>query len=179
MTNIKDELEGHSPEQIEQLLLQLVEKFKLLEEYATYAMELLNLGHFAYAADQEVLSVRSNQSTEDLQKSVTDVERKLMAWQTAVEDARSAHYFLNYFTVKELCFLARNIDNTAEWSTSVWPLLRVVDPNSVEADMRKAISLNSNTKFGSTTRKRGHTDVDHSAVLSMLRARKQSSLTVK
>eukprot|EP00971_Amphidinium_carterae_P193579 3841232-Amphidinium_carterae.1 len=72
-------------------------------------MELFSLGHFSLKSGQDVLQVNPASNVVDVRKKLEDLQRKLEEWKTAVDEARSKHYFLNYFTLQELCFLAKLI----------------------------------------------------------------------
>jgi hypothetical protein len=70
---------------------------------------------------------------------LTNLLAKLVDWQNAVDAARSTHYFLNYFTVREICFLVTNvpkISSEENWQ-NVWPLLRVVHPTGDSKQVKK------------------------------------------
>lgn len=121
MTSIPDQLDGVT--NIQQRLHELAGKFSLLESYGRCSMELFNLGHFAYSEREIVLTVKPQDTVDTLQGAVKDLESKIENWKLADREARGLHYFLNYYTTRELCFMVRNIDDESAWK-DVWPLLR-------------------------------------------------------
>jgi hypothetical protein len=71
------------------------------------------------------------------------LQQGLADWQTAVDDARGRLYFLNYFTVRELCTLVETMPKIANsepaW-TQVWMLLRCVDVTADENALRTKVT---------------------------------------
>jgi len=122
MTDVPAELDGAT--NLPQMLEELVEKFKLLEEYGRCTMELFTLGHFAYNIGHRVLSIAPREPVSTVEQHLKELQEKLADWQNAVDNARGQHYFLNYFTVRELCHLVKEvplIGSDDHWS-GVWPL---------------------------------------------------------
>eukprot|EP00931_Biecheleriopsis_adriatica_P017997 TRINITY_DN1271_c1_g1_i1.p1 TRINITY_DN1271_c1_g1~~TRINITY_DN1271_c1_g1_i1.p1 ORF type:complete len:4782 (+),score=1057.93 TRINITY_DN1271_c1_g1_i1:65-14410(+) len=127
MAGVPEELEGTKG--LPAMLEALVEKLQLLEDYGRCTMELYQLGHFAFRLNQEVLTVSATDDVKSVESKLHALQTQLDGWQKAVEAARGQHYFLNYFTVRELCFLMDNLPNVEQdeaWQKT-WPLLRVVD----------------------------------------------------
>merc|ERR1712100_664895 len=115
----------------------MVEKIQLLEEYSQCVTEMLHLGHFSLKLNSEVLQVSHSEKVEDLKGKVNALKIKLDQWRKSIEQARNSHYFLNYFTVKELCYLASRLpeatsSEVAAWK-EIWPLFRVVDPEATSS----------------------------------------------
>jgi hypothetical protein len=143
MTDVPAELEGAA--ELPKKLEEFVEKFKLLEQYGRCAKELFTLGHFAYRAEQEVFSVLPDMTVGAVRDALTWLLQKLEKWQKAVDDARGEHYFLNYFTVRELCHLVKTVPRMASPAScekawlEVWPLLRVVDLTAKDAVIRQQV----------------------------------------
>ncbi|CAK9044288.1 unnamed protein product [Durusdinium trenchii] len=139
MTDVPYELDG--AKDLPKMLDVLVAKLQLLEDFGRCTMELFRLGHFAYRLNDEVLVVPPEDTVESVAKRLEAQQQQLEDWQQAVSDARSKHYFLNYYTVRELCFLTDllpNVDNDEEWG-KVWPLLQCVDLSADENRTRKNI----------------------------------------
>eukprot|EP00930_Biecheleria_cincta_P035478 TRINITY_DN24399_c0_g1_i1.p1 TRINITY_DN24399_c0_g1~~TRINITY_DN24399_c0_g1_i1.p1 ORF type:complete len:4764 (+),score=1067.82 TRINITY_DN24399_c0_g1_i1:48-14339(+) len=131
MTDVPDELEG--TKDLSALLDALVQKLQLLEDYGRCTMELFQLGHFYYSLDQQVLEVPPKEPIQAVQECLDRQLQQLSDWQAAVNSARAEHYFLNYYTVRELCFLTRlipTVETNSEAWEKVWPLLRVIDVNA-------------------------------------------------
>jgi hypothetical protein len=150
MTDIPAEgLEDNTKENIEGRLTELVEKFNLLEQFGRYSTELLNLGHFAYSDGQVVFEAKPKESVVNLQKEASAVEQKLNEWTNSIEQARGDYYYLNYFTVREICHMVRSMDKVSTdegaWQ-SVWPLLRCISPNADMAKVKSQIIANPNLK---------------------------------
>jgi hypothetical protein len=146
MTDVPNELDGAT--NLPTMLEELVEKLQLLEEYGRCTMELLTLGHFAYYSGQTVLTVNSSKKVSWVSEQLQILQQKLIDWQTAVEKARGKHYFLNYFTVRELCFLVKNlpeIKTPAVWD-AIWPLMRVVDLAAEEKVINQWIKADENIR---------------------------------
>lgn len=141
MTDVPYELDG--AKDLPAMLDVLVEKLQLLEDFGRCTMELYRLGHFAYRLNDEVLVVSPQDTVESVAKRLEAQQHQLEDWQQAVSDARSKHYFLNYYTVRELCFLSEllpHVDKDVEWG-KVWPLLQCVDLEAEEANTRQRILL--------------------------------------
>eukprot|EP00435_Cladocopium_sp_Y103_P008343 s2426_g2.t1 len=141
MTDVPYELDG--AKDLPAMLDVLVEKLQLLEDFGRCTMELYRLGHFAYHLNDEVLVVPPEDTVESVAKRLEAQQHQLEDWQQAVSDARSKHYFLNYYTVRELCFLSEllpSVDKDAEWG-KVWPLLQCVDLEAEEGNTRQRILL--------------------------------------
>lgn len=139
MTDVPAELDGEL--KMHEMLEAFVDKFQLLEQYGRCAMELFSLGHFAYHEGQRVLTVQPKDTVALVQDRLRDLQQRLSDWQTAVDDARGSHYYLNYFTVRELCHLVESVPQISKepsWA-SVWPLLRCVDAQADAASMRKQV----------------------------------------
>ncbi|CAJ1379394.1 unnamed protein product [Effrenium voratum] len=139
MTDVPYELDG--AKNLPAMLDVLVNKLEVLEDFGRCTMELFRLGHFAYRINQEVLVVPPDDSLESMATKLQALQQQLEDWQQAVSDARSKHYFLNYYTVRELCFLTDLlpcVDQPKEWG-QVWPLLQCVDLSADEKVTRDKI----------------------------------------
>ena len=139
MTDVPYELDTHK--NLPMMLDILVKKLQLLEDFGRCTMELYRLGHFAYRLNNEVLVVPPEDSVESVANRLEAQQQQLEDWQNAVSDARSKHYFLNYYTVRELCFLTDllpSADKDEDWNR-VWPLLQCVDLSADEEKTRKTI----------------------------------------
>ncbi|CAE8651944.1 unnamed protein product [Polarella glacialis] len=139
MTDVPYELDG--AQNLPAMLEVLVEKFQFLEEYGRCTMELFQLGHFAYKLNDEVLTIGPKDTVEFVDDRLQLLQQKLSDWQKAVDSARGKHYFLNYFTVRELCYVAEQVpkaDENVVWER-LWPLLRVADLQADSAQTQKKL----------------------------------------
>jgi len=102
-------------------------------------MELYRLGHFAYRLNNEVLVVPPEDSVESLANRLEAQQQQLEDWQKAVNDARSRHYFLNFYTMRELCLLTDLLASADKDWNSVWALLQRVDLSAEEENAKQTI----------------------------------------
>jgi hypothetical protein len=153
MTDIPEEgldtgTEKYSREYLHGLMEDFVKKFMLMEACGKCSLDLLDLGHFAYEKEQEVLVVKSDMSVKALEKFKDALEKKLEDWTSAVEAARAAHYFLNYYTVCELRQLVKKVPLCAqndEWA-EIMPLFQVVDPDLEGVKFRERVKKSPQLK---------------------------------
>ena len=141
MTAVPDELEveGAVVPVGQAMLDALVEKLRLLEEHGRATMELLRLGHFAYSSGVAVLSVPPNETVERVREHLEELQQRLQGWRDAVDTARGRHYYLNYYTMRELRHLVEELPRIKEegaWD-SLWDLLRVICPEADKEALRK------------------------------------------
>lgn len=140
MTNIPTDLEG--VDDVPSMLKDLVERLQLLEELAQCAMELFSLGHFTFELGFEVLRVTPKDTNAEVASRLDGLQQQLVDWSLAVDRARSSHYFLNYYTVREIRRLVRSLPLAQDPETwaAVWPMLRIVGAEPrCEAPLREEI----------------------------------------
>ena len=139
MTEVPAELEGET--HIQDLLNEFVETFQRLEACGRALSELLAIGHFAYGADdapQTVFSVSSTAALEEVDGHLQALQMHIQDWQYAISSSRNRHYFLNFYTVRELRYLVKHLPGAAddaEWQLA-WPLLRIPCPAAEESAVR-------------------------------------------
>lgn len=170
MADIPAEMDGAA--NLPAMLEELVEKLQLLEEYGQCTMELFTLGHFAYSSGQQVLCVKPGDTVDEVRQHLEDLQQKLADWQMAVDRARSEHYYLNYFTVRELCFLVKSVPHIAEppvWD-KVWPLLRVIETKGCEKRIHQELRQGCST-IGSSLSGAGASEVEMLDALGALLGR--------
>merc|ERR1712232_1123188 len=102
-----EELEG--AEGLKAMVSDFVEKMDFLTKIKELLQQLNTAGHFEYISGAKYRFSAKQLDATELQCAIEDLEKRLMAWNQAVDRVRSEYYFLNYYTVCEMQFLSTRI----------------------------------------------------------------------
>ena len=150
MTEVPPDIEGRA--ELPNLLENFVAKCQILESYSHCVEELFSLGYFQLEVGQTVMTLAPGTSMDATRQLLVEREEILRDWEAEVAAARDKYYFLNYFVVRELRYLAKRIPSAAmhddeAWKVT-WSLLRIVSPQADEFHTRQQLDVMQDLTLG-------------------------------
>jgi hypothetical protein len=100
MTEVPPELEEEI--QAAKMIESFVSQLQILSEIADVLSRLYILGHIEYQAGFSLSRTITIDGISTLKDDLKNIEEVAIAWEKSVNDSRHRHYYLNFFTMREI-----------------------------------------------------------------------------
>lgn len=100
MTEVPEELENEF--QVGKMIEAFVSQLQTLAEISDVVSRLFTLGHIGYQLDFSMRRKFTLEGMDTLKEDLKSIQEVADNWEKSVKESRSSHYYLNYFTMREI-----------------------------------------------------------------------------